>query len=58
MHHKYIAFGIVAAVAYWYFSSKTSATAQSIPLVSSVYNVGYNFASGGGFSLTSPVATA
>ena len=57
MHHKYVTLGIAAAVAYFYFSQKTSGTAQSVPLLSSLYNVGYNFAAAGTFSLTSPVAT-
>ena len=49
-----ILFG-VAAVAFFYLNSGTSATAQNVPLVSSLYNLGYNLKSGT-FSLSSPVA--
>lgn len=58
LSHKHIAFLAGAAIAYWYLASKTSAQAQTVPLISSVYNIGYNFASSGSFSPSSPVATA
>jgi hypothetical protein len=57
MNQKYLAFGIAAVAAYYYFSTKTSTTAQAVPLVSSLYNLGYNLAAGT-FSFTSPVATS
>ena len=57
MQHKHLLFFGVAAVAFFYLNSGTSTTAQKVPLVSSLYNLGYNLA-GGSFSLSTPVASA
>jgi hypothetical protein len=56
MNQKYLAFGIAAVAAYYYFSTKTSATAQKVPLLSSLYIAGYNVGAGNGFSFTLPTS--
>jgi hypothetical protein len=55
-HHLIIAGAAAATFAYYYFIAKTSTNAQSIPGAASVYNIGYNFAKSGSFSLSAPAA--
>ena len=57
MKKEYLILLGVAAVTFFYLNNGTSTDAQKVPLVSSLYNLGYNLETGK-FSLTSPVATA
>jgi len=52
-HHMAIG-AAVLTFAYFYFVAKTSAGAQSIPVVNYPFNLGYNFGKSGTFSTTAP----